>query len=757
MIRYPGRRFAAKSIDAYLRTWGFVLICLPSLLLMIIFAVREVDSETAKTFQRMEQSLARQEYALDKWFNGCHEDIDSLANLDSIKKIDKEIMINDFTVFLRSHKYFDNIIYVNQVGITEIDMQHGPELYRGDQPYFWQAAAGKSYISDIIQTKTDKQPKIIFSSPIYGYSGHFQGLVAGIANLSAIDALMKEFIFTQTGKTYLVNQQGLLLSAAGTGLTTENTLQLPRLQYKIDTQAVNQSLKGETSASVYTGYDKLPVFGAYRWLPSHNWAIVSETNAAEILNPIYQQLLHMFLGFLLILLLSMPLSLIMSRNIKKPIGHLIHGTRQMQKPDGKFFIDKQLITSAPRELQELCDTFNQMSDTISNHSQQLETTVKNRTENLLILNHQLQQQIFERQLAEALLRQSEEKYRMLVNNATDAIFLSEICIDEWGKCDKTVVGKFIEVNDIACQRLGYTKEELMQLTSADIDNKVRTGTAAPDYFLANLNANNQTIFETMHVTKDGRNIPVEVSLQLFRLNDLPVALAVARDISERKKVEQEFARLDRLNLVGEMAANIGHEIRNPLTTVRGFLQLLGRRSENSHNVEHYNVMIEELDRANSIITEFLSMAKNKAVKMEITSLNQIIRALQPLLQADAIVTNKQVDVELGDIPDIRIDQKEIRQLILNLARNGLEAMQTGGHLTIRTFRDDDAVILAVQDEGSGIPPEMLNKLGTPFLTTKEQGTGLGLSICYSIAHRHGATIVLDTGSTGTTFSVRFKA
>lgn len=752
------RIFTAKTLDAYLRTWGFLLIFLPSLLLMIIFAVSELNSATDKTYQQMGQSLARQEQALDKWFNNCREDIDSLANFDTVKKVDKEEMIHIFTVFLHSHKYFDNIVYINQAGITEIDLQHGPELYRGDQSYFQKALSGKSYVSDIIQTKTDNQPKIIFSSPIYGASGQLQGVIVGTANFSAIDALMQEFIFSQTGETYLVNQNGLLLSAAGTasGAAEKNTALLPRLEYKVDTLAVNQALQGETSASVYTGYTNQQVFGAYRWLPSHSWAIISEVNATEVLDPIYLQLRHMFLGFLLILLISLPLSLLMSRNIKTPISHLIHGTRQMQKRNGNFFIDRALITAAPRELQELCDTFNQMAATINSHNQQLEAMVNNRTENLLAVNCQLQQQIVERQQAAALLQQSEEKYRMLVNNATDAIFLNEIYEDERNNHDKVKIGKFLEVNDIACQSLGYTKEELLQLTFMDIDYNFTTGIDVPAYYV-DINSNNHTIFETIHLTKNGTTIPVEVSLQVFRLNSLPVGLSIARDISERKKVEQELARLDRLNLVGEMAANIGHEVRNPLTTVRGFLQMLGRKSENSHNAEYYNIMIDELDRANSIITEFLSMAKNKAVKMEDTSLNDIIRVLHPLLQADAIAANKQVLLALSDIPDVYIDQKEIRQLILNLARNGLEAMQSNGNLTLHTFTDTDAVVLAVQDEGSGIPQDLLDKLGTPFLTTKEQGTGLGLSICYSIAHRHGATIVLDTSNTGTTFSIRFKS
>lgn len=103
-----------------------------------------------------------------------------------------------------------------------------------------------------------------------------------------------------------------------------------------------------------------------------------------------------------------------------------------------------------------------------------------------------------------------------------------------------------------------------------------------------------------------------------------------------------------------------------------------------------------------------------------------------------------------------LDEKEIRQLILNLVRNGLEAMPPKKRLKIKTYTEGDEVVLAVQDEGSGIPDELLAKLGTPFFTTKEKGTGLGLAVCYSIANRHKATIIPETGPKGTTFYVRFK-
>jgi len=116
-------------------------------------------------------------------------------------------------------------------------------------------------------------------------------------------------------------------------------------------------------------------------------------------------------------------------------------------------------------------------------------------------------------------------------------------------------------------------------------------------------------------------------------------------------------------------------------------------------------------------------------------------------------------IELGkDIPDLLLDGNEIRQLILNLTRNGLEAMShvTNGTLTIKTYLDSDEIVLSVQDQGKGIKPNILAKLGTPFFTTKKNGTGLGLSVCYKIAAHHSATIKVETNLGGTTFFVRFK-
>ncbi|GHI01137.1 GAF domain-containing sensor histidine kinase [Neobacillus kokaensis] len=230
-----------------------------------------------------------------------------------------------------------------------------------------------------------------------------------------------------------------------------------------------------------------------------------------------------------------------------------------------------------------------------------------------------------------------------------------------------------------------------------------------------------------------------------------------KDITEKKKYEKELKRLSSLELIGQMAAGISHEIRNPMTTVRGFLQFLKKDKHNRNQDYYFDLMIEELDRANSIITEFLSIGNTRTSDVQMLDLNSIIYDMAPLIKIDASSQNKSINIITEEIPELLLNRNEIRQLLINLCRNGLEAMSPEKVLTIRTYKDcDHRVILAVQDQGEGIKTEIVEKLGTPFFTTKDNGTGLGLGVCYAIAARHHAEIDIQTGPEGTTFSVRFK-
>ncbi|WP_418790851.1 PAS domain S-box protein [Phosphitispora sp. TUW77] len=322
--------------------------------------------------------------------------------------------------------------------------------------------------------------------------------------------------------------------------------------------------------------------------------------------------------------------------------------------------------------------------------------------------------------------------------------------------------RIIELNQTFLETFGYDREEVIGDTVfnfnfwADIKlrSKVMQELKHKEYFKN---------FEVVFLTKSGNKKNILLSGRLIAFNGELCILGLMNDITDLKHAEQErqifqkeMARLDFLNVVGEMASGIGHEIRNPMTSVRGFLQLLANKETDSKKLEYYDLMIGELDRANLIISEYLSLSKDRIVELQHSSLNEIIIALYPLLNSDAIKQDKHIALNKSDLPDILINEKEIRQLIINIVRNAIEASPPMGIITISTSVYDGEVILSIQDKGTGIPPEIYEKLGTPFVTTKDSGTGLGLSICYSIAHRHNAKIDVKTGETGTIFYIRFK-
>ncbi len=257
------------------------------------------------------------------------------------------------------------------------------------------------------------------------------------------------------------------------------------------------------------------------------------------------------------------------------------------------------------------------------------------------------------------------------------------------------------------------------------------------------------------LTKDGqRTLSLDARETSLVHGDRGV-MAVLCDVTERKQAERDELNLERTNLVGEMAAGIAHEIRNPMTTIAGFLQLLKTKGEFQAYQNNFELMLDEIKRINLIIDDFLTCARHKPVNFKVQNLNTIVAAVAPLIQVEGVFSNKYLKVELGDIPDLFLDENEIRELIFNLARNGLEAMEAGGNLTIKTYCDEGEVVLMIQDEGPGMAPEIMEKLGTPFVTTKDGHTGLGLALCYSIASRHHATIRVKSSPRGTNVYVRF--
>lgn len=272
------------------------------------------------------------------------------------------------------------------------------------------------------------------------------------------------------------------------------------------------------------------------------------------------------------------------------------------------------------------------------------------------------------------------------------------------------------------------------------------------------------VYKLYHKVNDEQSpqvmkIVTEYSKRHLEVNVLPNLngiFVIFIDITERKESEKKKQYYDKLKIIGEMAAGVAHEVRNPLTTIKGFLQMMVENKELDNYKKINMLMIDEVNRINDIITEFLDIAKDRPEKLEYCNLNKIIKSAFPLLETRAVKEGKMIALKLSTISDLKIDINEIRQLLLNMINNSLDAMNFGKTVQIITFEENDKVVLAIRDEGNGIPENINGNIGTPFVTTKEKGTGLGLSICFSIAQRNNAKIDYTSSFEGTTFNIRFS-
>ena len=312
----------------------------------------------------------------------------------------------------------------------------------------------------------------------------------------------------------------------------------------------------------------------------------------------------------------------------------------------------------------------------------------------------------------------------------------------------------VEVNDTFSSITGWPKKEVIGKSPVELG---LLGAGEFQRMRKSLKQNgvirNQEVKLT---TKNGSEKLTIFSIDTISTGDKELLLVLFQDITDKKLFENEMSKLDRMSVVAQMAATISHEVRNPMTTVRGFLQLLSAKPEAAHFKSQFALMIEELDRANVIISEYLSLAKNLNPDgmPQVWNINDVLVKMEPLLKADAANSGCEVQYRLGKIPDILLYEKEFCQMLLNLAKNAFEAMP-GGSLEIATYREQRAVVLSVKDNGPGMSSEVLSKIGTPFVTTKEKGTGLGLSVCYSIVKKHEGSINVFSGSEGTQFLIRF--
>ncbi|WEG13473.1 EAL domain-containing protein [Pullulanibacillus sp. KACC 23026] len=352
------------------------------------------------------------------------------------------------------------------------------------------------------------------------------------------------------------------------------------------------------------------------------------------------------------------------------------------------------------------------------------------TPSYLMITHDLTA----RKQAEEAIRQSEEKYRLIADNMHDLIGImdTEGIVQYASPSHETILGFPPAVYEGSSGFEFAHPDDIPQIQQQYL-NISSTKTSCPVEFRFK-HANGGWVFV------EGVATPV-----LDEENEIKHVLVVARDISERKKAEEMLLKSEKLSVVGQLAAGVAHEIRNPLTAIKGFVQLFNKQMDQAQPL-YIDTILSEISNLEAIVDGFLAFAKPHSPKKEKLDIKIVLQQVIRLFESQAHLNNIEIVQELApDLPMICCDGNQMKRVFINILQNAVEAMPNGGKITIQLSRQtQDFIQLKFIDQGTGIPDERIKKIGEPFFNTKEKGTGLGLMMTQKMVQEQGGTIDFES-------------
>ncbi len=352
----------------------------------------------------------------------------------------------------------------------------------------------------------------------------------------------------------------------------------------------------------------------------------------------------------------------------------------------------------------------------------------------------------ERQVEEGLLRlqQSEAKFRGLYDSVGDGILANDVS------------GRILECNRAFEDMVGYSLEELRKMTWQDI---------TPKHYLEQeeglineqmLKRGLTTYLQKEYIRKDGSTLPVETIASMVRGTggNPDMIWCIVRDMTERKQMEEALLRSQRMATIGELAAMVGHDLRNPLQGIANAVYYLSteeRPKLGEKGIEMLQEILGDIRRSDKIINDLLEYSREYYLELTETDVKSITKDALTRLEIPAKI--RVVDSTL-DEPKMKLDTEKMRRVFLNLLQNAIDAMPDGGTVTIKSKRSIESVEIAFRDTGAGMTEDSLRRVWTPLYTTKAKGMGFGLAISKRIVEAHGGSMTVESKiGEGSTFTV----
>jgi PAS domain S-box-containing protein len=622
--------------------------------------------------------------------------------------ISRELKLNYLDSVRAAYETYDYILVTDANG--EIDLasgnENGDDSYKKYIPF---TEKGQIFVSDFIYNEKSKAYTMYFVSPIMDGSGRFAGAVVERMNFFSIDDIIKNVQPGKSGYAYLVDSSGkTILSSSGNTPQLAGTIK--------SSQGILYSQNGSTSyiSALYPlkKYDT----------QTDSWSLVVEEPVREAFEVTTKLRNYIIITILFSAIALLVLANIMTKLITRPIKKLVLKTQSAAEGD---FVQDISIESRD-EIGSLAASFNILLSNLKS----------------------MMSQVLEVSGEIASLEEIRQYVDRFFENIPSAIITADVS------------GTITSINNTACKILGCEKEAVLgknifeENIPAQIDQVVD---------LMKQGLENEAV-HIKHILKvkntESKEIPVmmNTSIQKDSSGKILGVIAAFRSVEEIKKFEESMVRARNLASIGELSAGMAHEIRNPLTSIKGYAQFIKLElGEDSPLSEDINIIISEVDRLNGILDRFLTFARPRQPKLENCNVNDIIKDIVKLLGMNNVPENIVIQTELEPLPDTAVDQEQIEQAFLNVAINAVQAMKNGGKLTFGTHYDpgEKVVVINISDTGPGIPSESLEEIFEPFFTTKPKGTGLGLAITSTIIESHKGFIEVKTiPEQGTVFTIK---
>lgn len=633
-------------------------------------------------------------------------DVKHLATNPILKEVSStnEEIQEQFIHFMDVYDFYSDTIFVKPdgiVSISSIDKVIGSDL--NDRKWFQASIKGDIYLSDIYLSPVIHEPVLVMSAPVFNESGEeVVGVISPLFDLNYLWQTFTKFseqdqIVGLEGYAFLINKNGEFIAHPDhRKILNENHLEKNNLNgSEIVYKSKNREIIYNGDRDLVLSYEKINKMEGF----DEDWFVGVSVSKGALFLPLQKLLTNYLLTVGFVLFLTTIAVFKLSKYIVSPVERLVAATSD--------FATGKAVTPLNEKTYQEIDRLNQTFTTMTKKLAQRERGHKKST----------------------LIIETTDNGVIAVNKKTMKITTFN------RTCEKLFHLPKYEVVNRTVNEVMQKSDNFKQFV---LSSKVLEFVGEEKNKKFELQCSfHQNIY---HFFISVSSLP---SIESEEIHD--EILIVINDLTEKRQMERELVRSEKLKVVGQMAAGLAHEIRNPLAIIRGFIQLFSKEEEVKKT--HYDLIIKEIDRVNYFITDLLNLSNPKSSeKLKKTNINSLLEDMLILQKAQLKMKGIDIEKEFEQLPTALIDPCKLQQVFINIIQNAVEAIEGDGVVTITTkhLALENKIAISILDTGCGMNTTTIEKLGTPFYSTKQTGTGLGLATSFRIIEEMNGTIMVSS-------------